>query len=403
MDVLREVMAELFSIARREWGHILCNKKLRSLMLIAPILNALIVCGVYAPSYVTELPIAVVQHDRSALSQRMIRWLDQHQKIEVKRTLTDVAEAEQLLKQGLIAGYVLFEKDFSQRLKRNEEARVLLFCDATNMVVANTIHAATQGIVQTFIAGIAMNKARKLGAFKGQAQALAAPIRAEVRPIGNPSFSYADFMLPGMLLTVLQQVILLALAFSWAGEREAQSWAELQSLSRRPWVLLCGKNLPHFLLHFVWLLIFFSIVLPLSSVSSEAQLGSLLIFAFLFVLVMIGWGTWVSLMIGDRLGATQALMFLSVPSFILSGYTWPSASLPLPLQLLSQLLPLTHCAVMFRKIYGMGLEISAFPKELSWLAVFIVLHLAAALWAVRRFVGRREVLAQSPASDAPKS
>jgi ABC-2 type transport system permease protein len=96
-------------------------------------------------------------------------------------------------------------------------------------------------------------------------------------------------------------------------------------------------------------------------------------------------------------------MFLSVPSFILSGYTWPSASLPLPLQLLSQLLPLTHCAVMFRKIYGMGLEISAFPKELSWLAVFIVLHLAAALWAVRRFVGRREVLAQSPASDAPKS
>jgi ABC-2 type transport system permease protein len=403
MKVLQEILHEILSLARREWRLILSDKKLRSLMLIAPLLNAMIVCGVYAPSYVTELPLAVVQQDRSALSQRMIRWLDQHQKLEVKHNLADAAEAEQLLKQGLIAGYVVFEKDFSQRLKRNEEARVLLFCDATNMVVANSINAAVQGVVQTFSAGLAMNKARKLGAFRDQAQALVVPIRAELRPMGNPSFSYADFMLPGMLLTVLQQVILLALAFSWAGERETQSWAELQTLSQRPWVILLGKNLPHLLLYFIWLLIFFSLVLPLSSVSSEAKPGSLLIFATLFILVMVAWGTWISLMIGDRLGATQALMFLSVPSFILSGYTWPSASLPWALQVFSQILPLTHCAVMFRKIYGMGLDISSFPRELSWLALFIVMHLAAALWAVRHFVERRVDPAQSPARVAPKS
>jgi ABC-2 type transport system permease protein len=299
-----------------------------------------------------------------------------------------VSEADALLKTGAISGYVVFEKDFSQRLKRNEDARVLVFCDATNMVVANTINAATQGVVQTFSAGLSMNKARKLGAFKEQAQALASPIRAELRPLGNPSFSYADFMLPGMLLTVLQQVILLALAFSWAGEREVQTLAELRSLSQRSWVILVGKNLPHFVIHSIWLLIFFSLVLPLSSVSSEARLGSLIIFSLLFVLVMLGWGTWVSLAIGDRLGATQALMFLSVPSFILSGYTWPSASLPLPLQVISQILPLTHSAVMFRKIYGMGLEIGAFPRELTILGAFIVLHLSASWWSVRRCIGK---------------
>lgn len=388
MKALREIFVEIAALARREWGMILGNKKLRSLMLVAPFLNAIIVCGVYAPSYVTEVPIAAVQHDHSALSQRMIRWLDQHQKVEVSRTLSDVSEADALLKQGVIAGYVVFEKDFSQRLKRNEDARVLVFCDATNMVVANTISAATQGVVQTFSAGLAMNKARKLGAFKEQAQALASPIRAEIRPLGNPSFSYADFMLPGMLLTVLQQVILLALALSWAGERESQTLGELWSLSQRSWVILIGKNLPHFVIHSLWLLIFFSLVLPLSSVSSEAQLGSLLVFSILFVLVMIGWGTWVSLAIGDRLGATQALMFLSVPSFILSGYTWPAASLPLPLQVVSQILPLTHSAVMFRKIYGMGLEITAFPRELTILGVFVVLHLLASWWSVRRCIGR---------------
>lgn len=384
MKVLQEILRELAALALREWRFILSNKKLRSLVLVAPLINAIIVCGVYAPSYVIEVPIAVVQQDKSALSQRMIRWLDQHQKVKVTQTLSDIAQADTLLKQGDIAGYVVFEKDFSQRLKRNEEARVVLFCDATNMVVANTINAATQGVVQTFSAGLSMNKARRLGAFKEQAQALAAPIRAEIRPIGNPGFSYADFMLPGMLLTVLQQVILLALAFSWAGEREAQTWSELKSLSRRSWVLLLGKNLPHLVIHFVWLLIFFSIVLPLSSVSSEAQIGSLVLFALVFVLVMVSWGTWVSLVIGDRLGATQALMFLSVPSFILSGYTWPSASLPLLLQGIGQVLPLTHCAVMLRKIHGMGLEISAFPQELGILTLFIVLHLLAAFWAMRR-------------------
>lgn len=387
MKVLREIFAEIAALARREWRMILENKKLRSLMLVAPFLNALIVCGVYAPSYVTEVPIAAVQQDHSALSQRMIRWLDQHQKVQVTRTLSDVSEADALLKEGKISGYVVFEKDFSQRLKRNEDARVLVFCDATNMVVANTINAAAQGVVQTFSAGLAMNKARKLGAFKEQAQSLASPIRAEIRPLGNPSFSYADFMLPGMLLTVLQQVILLALAFSWAGERESQTLSELRSLSQRFWVILVGKNLPHFVIHSLWLLIFLSVVLPLSSVSSEAHWGSLILFSIVFVLVMVGWGTWVSLALGDRLGATQALMFLSVPSFILSGYTWPAASLPLPLQVVSQILPLTHSAVMFRKIYGMGLEITAFPRELTILGVFGVLHLLASWWSVRRYVG----------------
>jgi ABC-2 type transport system permease protein len=382
------IFAEIAGLVRREWRMILGNKKLRSLMLVAPLLNALIVCGVYAPSYVTEVPIVAVQHDQSALSQRMIRWLDQHQKVRVTQTLSDVSQADALLKEGTIAGYVVFEKDFSQRLKRNEDARVLLFCDATNMVVANTISAATQGVVQTFSAGLSMNKARKLGAFKEQAQALASPIRAEIRPLGNPSFSYADFMLPGMLLTVLQQVILLALAFSWAGERESQTLHELRALSQRSWVILVGKNLPHFLIHSVWLVIFFSLVLPLSSVSSEAHVGSLILFSIVFVLVMQGWGTWVSLAIGDRLGATQALMFLSVPSFILSGYTWPAASLPLPLQVVSQILPLTHSAVMFRKIYGLGLEIGAFPRELTILGLFVALHFLASWWSVKRCVGK---------------
>jgi ABC-2 type transport system permease protein len=97
-------------------------------------------------------------------------------------------------------------------------------------------------------------------------------------------------------------------------------------------------------------------------------------------------------MIGDRLGATQALMFLSVPSFILSGYTWPSASLPLPLQAISQVLPLTHSAVMFRKIYGMGLEISALPRELLIPGIFIALHLAASWWSVRRWMRKQPAL-----------
>ncbi|HYX38713.1 MAG TPA: ABC transporter permease [Oligoflexus sp.] len=384
MTRFRPIIAEMIAVVRREMRLIRGDRKLRSLLFLAPLINAAIVCGVYAPSYITEVPIAVVDQAGSALSQRMIRWLDFHQKLKVVDRVPDVMTAERLLAQGDIAGYAVLEKDFSERLKRNEETRVLLYCDATNMVLANTLNAAIQGVVQTFSAGVAMQKARRLGAFKDQAQTMISPIRAEIRPLGNPSFSYADFMLPGMLLSVLQQVILLGLALTWAGERETHGWSDLQSLSQRTWVLILGKNLPHFAIHFFWLLVFTGFVLPLSHVSSEAPWGAILIFAALFVAVMVSWGTWVSLVIGDRLGATQALMFLAVPSFLLSGYTWPSASLPLPLQALSQILPLTHSAIMFRKMHGLGSGISAFPKEISILLLFIVGHLLLSFWAVRR-------------------
>ncbi len=388
MRGLHQFFLEIMAVAAREWQMIGLDKKLRSLILLAPLFNAALVSAVYAPSFVTEVPIAIVQQDNSALSRRMVRWFDQSQKLEVKDIVAERQRADQLLASGHISAYIVFESEFSTRIKQNQEARVLVINDASNLVLANTVSAAVQGITQTFNAGLAKQKARRLGAFKEQAQALVAPIRADIRSLGNPSFSYADFMLPGLLLTVLQQIILLGLAFAWAGESETKSWPQLFSLSSRSWPLLIGKNLPYVAIHLLWMAFFLGLLLPLSEVSSEAHLGSLLLFSLLFVLVMVSWGTWISLFLPDRLSATQALMFLAVPSFLLSGYTWPTSALPAVLQMGSQLLPLTHCAVMLRKLYGSGLSISDFAQEVQILFLFLAGHGLLSWWGLRRLRAR---------------
>jgi len=384
MQKLLDVGKTLLALALREWQIIRVDKKLRTLLLLAPLLNTLLVTGVYAPSYVEDLPIAVVQRDDSALAQKLVRWLDQHQRIAVVQRLKDLTAAETLFAEGKIVGYVVLEDGLGSRIKQNEEARILLYTDATNLVVTNTIASAVQGVTQTLSVGIAMQKAKRLGAFKQQAQSLVSPLRAEVRPLGNPSLSYADFMLPGMVLTVLQQVILLCLAFAWAGEEENRTWKQVQGISQSPMMIVIGKNIPYAVISMLWLLVFAYLLLPWSHVTDQIQLSSLLGFSLVFVAVMVSWGTWISVLIKDRLSATQALMFLSVPSFILSGYTWPFESLPVILQGLSFLLPLTHLATMFRGLYVTGADLSMYPDQLMTLLVFIAGHGGLALWSVKR-------------------
>src|SRR5690606_33590911 len=143
----------------------------------------------------------------------------------------------------------------------------------------------------------------------------------------NRATNYMYFLWPGVLATVLQQVLLLGLALSFAQEFEQGSFPELVSRCSSTLKLILVKVIPYLVMSVgIWLMyLFFTwwFRIPVYE-----NIWALTWIAGVFILSVSFIGILVSIVIPNQLKATEVLMVIATPSFILSGFTWPLSQMP---------------------------------------------------------------------------
>ena len=285
---------------------------------------------------------------------------------------------------GEINGAIAIPGEFSRRIRKGRDIKIPSYVNASTLVQANALGGAFNKVIQTFSAGVEIKAATKKGASATQAREMIMPIKMDLRPMFNPSFNYTDFMIPGILFTILQQVILLGMALTWTGEKEAGTLKELFSLSKSSGVLFLGKMLPYLLINFLIAEIFLRVVFPLNNIPMQGDWILTIAFTLLFTATIVTWGFWVSAFLKTRLFATQVLMFMAMPSFVLSGFTWPLESMPVFMQGLANLLPLTHFVNGFRNIYLANASFDYVQTNFFILTLFLCGNLLLSFIAIRK-------------------
>ena len=379
-------MLAVFTIMMREWRRILKDSRLRSVVLVAPFVYAALMCAVYINHTVYDLPIAVVNQDPSALSRQLVRMLEASPKINVAHRVDSTKEIESLLFQREIDGAIIIPKGFSKHIKTGHESVVTAYVNAGTMVQANALGTSFNKTVQTFSAGVEIKTLMKKGATKTQAMKAFMPVKLNLQTLFNPTFNYSNFMVPGILMTILQQVILLGLALTWTGEKEAGTLKELRGISSSPFTLLLGKSIPYIVINLIVAEIYLRVVFPLNNIPMEGHWGMMISFTVLFVLTVVTWGTWVSALCKTRLFATQILMFVAMPSFILSGFTWPPSAMPEVIQWISHLLPMTYFVHSFRFIYLADVDFIYVAQDFLVLAGFLTINLLLGYLIIKRII-----------------
>ena len=212
----------------------------------------------------------------------------------------------------------------------------------------------------------------------------------------NRGTNYMYFLWPGVLATVLQQVLLLALALSFASEYENGTFAELTEKTSL-FSMLAVKIIPYLIMSFgIWLLYWaltFWFRIPINE-----NLGALTLIAGVFVLSVTFIGILVSIVIPNQLKATEVLMVVATPSFILSGFTWPLSQMPVWIQHIASGIPLTHFLKAFRILLVEGGSVSqTFPAVMGmiWIGVVCGIGSVIALYFKRRQVKKSEVYISS--------
>lgn len=340
-------MKNFFSLLKREFQMFWQNKILRMLFIGAPLLYAVLLGYVYSKGKVTDLPIIVVDMDQSEMSAKAIEMFNDDEVISVAAILYDQNDLSKIMIDKEANSVVIIPKDFQKMVLTKRYPEITTIVNTANILTANYASTAIQVCLGTLKAGVQMETIRKQGIPEKLLASQYEPFKTTFVKKFNRSSNYMYYLWPGVLSAVLQQVMLLALALSFASEFENGTFKILVDQSPSILKMISIKIIPYLIMSFgVWLLYwmftfyfripFFENLLPLTFVAG------------VFVLSVSFIGILVSILIPSQLKATEILMVIATPSFILSGFSWPLSQMPDWVQAISNVIPLTHFLKAFR-------------------------------------------------------
>nr|WP_241254716.1 ABC transporter permease [Brevibacillus sp. SYP-B805] len=361
----------------REWRAIFRNRTILLVMLVVPFMYFTLFGFLYEQKKVMELPTVIVDSDQTELSRELIRAFDFDQSFAVTALVGSEAEAVKLIDEGGAQVAVLIPAGLEQQVKAGRETEVLTIIDGSNLMISNTAVRAANTVIKSVSAGVTLKKLEASGQWGDEGKNVYTGIDYRYRVLYNPTFSYLSFMVFGLGGTVLQQTLFLGVALAVAREKDAGTWQETLA-AHTFWQLAAGKLLPYLLIATFNLVFTFAILLKGFAVPYYGNPLHLLLVGTLFHAAVLGIGFAISFYAKDQLQATQTAMLIAVPSFMLSGFTWPLASMPAGIAAIGKSLPLTYFLHAVREILTKGHGLSAVRVDALVLLLMTLLGLFAA-------------------------
>lgn len=378
-------MKTFLELLKREFRLFWSNKILRLLFIGAPVMYGILLGYVYGKGKVTDLPIVVVDQDRSSMSNKAIEMMNDNEVIHIAEIIYDETRLDETVAKNDAVCVVFFPKDFEREVLTKRNPEILTLVNTSNVLTANYGASAIQLVLGTLKAGTQIETLRKQGVPEELLMSQYEPFKTTFIKQNNRSTNYMYFLWPGILATVLQQVLLLGLALSFASEFENGTFAELSRRTKSVWEMIAVKVIPYLIMSFgIWILYYLFTLW--FRIPFHENIGTLTLIAGVFVLAVSFIGILVSIMIPNQLKATEVLMVIATPSFILSGFTWPLSQMPVWIQWIAQVIPLTHFLPAFRiLIVENGSVTLTYPYIFNMLLIaFIGLILSGVLLYFKR-------------------
>lgn len=344
-----------------------------SVVLIAPLFYSFFYGSIYYNKEETNIEISIMDLDNSATSNKLIRYLDSHQSISVTGKISNLEEGNKELISEESKAIVYFPKGFEETLKKGKRGEIKIYLNGTRFLVSNDLNKAINEVIGYANAGISLKYFETKGYNRSQAVEMIDPIKMDVRPLFNFTESYGDFLIPAVLVLILQQTLLIGLSESIAKERETISFERLSRLANwNPNLLIQGKGLFYLLLFSSYGFFFFIINFYVFKIPNRGEFIPLFIFTSLLILSVIYLSIFISSFFHRKIVSLQFLTLTSYPVFLISGYSWLYQSLPFYLKGLTNIIPSTPYFAAFTRITQMGAGLNDVLPELIHLTLLAI-------------------------------
>jgi len=357
----------LFSIIRKELVQTLRDRRTLTIQLALPVF-LLFLFGYAVEIQVEHQAMVVVDMSRDRMSYAYVDAMVNTGFFEVVGYADSEAAAVQAIDDGLARVAIVIPPDFAPRVERREGPQVLVLIDGADVLGSQSALNATMTTAQRFTADVILEQVER------------SPLASQVRGLGlldvrfrvlyNPDLRSIIFMVPGLVGLILQQQTLVLTAFAIVREREAGTIEQLLVTPIRPWELMLGKMIPNILISFVNMSTILVLGLMWFKVPFSGDIWLFFGLAFLFVFSSLGLGILVSTLATSQKQAQQLANFISLPAIMLSGYIFPREAMPLVVQWMGNLIPLTYFLRISRGIMTKGVGLASVQDSVVELVIF---------------------------------
>lgn len=194
-------------------------------MFIYPLLYAI---G-YEKETIRELPVAIVDLDHSSTSRQYSRMADATEQLKVTCKPGSIKEAEKLFYEGQVKGVILIPDNFEKDILSGKQTNIVVYCDASFFLLYKQIFSGASFSNGMFNAGIEIKRMISEGKSTAQAKDLQEPLTVSVYNLYNPVGGYGTFVMPGMILIIMQQTLLIGIGMLGGTIREKKIFLKISS------------------------------------------------------------------------------------------------------------------------------------------------------------------------------
>ncbi len=332
----RPVWAGMTASLQRELHHLRRDRADLLLVTLLPALMLGVMAWLFAASVMRDIPIAVVDLDRSAESRQLTRMLDASPGVRVNSQPSSLADAQSQIRRLEVFAVVLVPRDATRNALRGRQGTVFAYYNASYLT---TGQSAVRDIVEAVSAWNARLLGERIAKQVGPATLRAPPIAVQSDILHNPARSYELFLLPLLFPAVLSLGLALAVAASLG--REVRDGHLRDWLGAAPWAAIVGKIAPYVALFSLYGALG---VLYLALLRGDGIAGSALLLMLAQPLFYLACAAVSLLFVGltRDMGTSLSAIGLSIGTALaFSGATFPVVDAPLFTRIWNVLLPLT--------------------------------------------------------------
>ncbi len=374
-------MIGVITAIRREFGLIRRHPTLIGLAVVLPLALIVLLAMVFRAGIATELPVAVVDLDRSDLSRQVVRMLDATPDVEISARTSSLSQARDLIARGQARGALLLPAGFEQDALRGARPEAVIFYDNQHMSAGSVVARGARNAVSTAAAGLSISLQQAQGSGTLQAMASVQPVPLQTSALFNPGLDYVDFLLAALVPAVIQ--LLAAVASTYAVSLDFGPGRHALVLPRLAGGLLpamLGKLLPY---TFLFMLILGVADVGLYGLMGVPLRGSMLLMgvgATLFILASQLIGALGFLLTRDFGRAISFVAVILAPAIGYMGIGFPREAMPPLAQGWSALMPGTWYLQLRidQALRGTPLDLAVWPV-LYLLAIALALGLLVLL------------------------
>lgn len=349
-----------------------------------PLFYPILYSWIYNNEVTREVPTAIVDASRSSESREFVRRFDASPDTRVAYMCNSIDDARRLVAGQSANGIVYIPSDFSRRLGRMEPATVSVYCDMSLMLAYKAIYTTATSVatgmnakIQTKLSGNATDREDAI---------TTQPLRYEEVPMFNPTGGYGNFILPGVLMLIIQQTLLLGIGMLYATRNERHAPYEPSCSGAVGHGLgflrlLTGRTLCFLTLYAI---VSSYVLLAIPKMFSFVQLlhpSDIALFIVPYLLACTFMAIALGTIIRQREDIMLFVVFTSVPMLFMSGVSWPQSNIPAFWRTVACVFPSTFGIQGFVKLNTMGALITDIEPECKalWIQTATYFVIAAAL------------------------